>query len=131
VEENPEGKVSYDRSRRPSKFPRVQIESTLQTWWDQHTSSAVTNRRAPEECRRVGGTVFDVQPVVSAIEIIPVLLPIERLLGFSLPKRLLPAGGYNDRERFVRDVTSRTEAEYIAHRGRSMALPRKQGTDRG
>ena len=94
-------------SRAP--FPRAQVESALTAWWDQRTGSALARRRAPEECRRLGGTVFDIQPAICSVETAVAVLELEPLLGFELGKNLIPRGGYNSREQFVRDITLRLE----------------------
>ena len=90
-------------------FPRAQVELALTAWWDQRTGSALARRRPPEECRRQGGTVFDIQPAICSVEAALVVLQLEPLLSFQLSKNLIPRGGHNDREEFVRDVTSRLE----------------------
>lgn len=90
-------------------FPRAQVESALAAWWDQRAGSALARRRPPEECRCLGGTVFDIQPVICSVEATLAVLQLEPLLGFRLSKTLIPRGGHNDREEFVRDVTSRLE----------------------
>ena len=90
-------------------FPRAQVESALTAWWDLRTSSAPARRRPPEECRRLGGTVFDIQPAICSVEAALAVLELEPLLGFQLSKNLIPRGGYDHREEFVRDVASRLE----------------------
>jgi hypothetical protein len=87
-------------------FPRAQLESALRAWWDQRAGSALARRRPPEECRRLGGTVFDIQPLICSVESALAVLQVEPLLSFQLSKNLIPRGGHNDREEFVRDVTS-------------------------
>jgi hypothetical protein len=93
-------------------FPRAQVESALTAWWDQRTGSALALRRSPAECRRLGGTVFDIQPVICSVEAALATLQLEPLLSFQLSKNLIPRGGHNDREEFVRDVTSQLEAAH-------------------
>jgi hypothetical protein len=93
-------------------FPRAQVESALRAWWDQRTGSALARRRPPEERRRLGGTVFDIQPVICSVEAALAVVQLEPLLSFHLSKNLIPRGGYDDREEFVRDVTSRLETVY-------------------
>jgi hypothetical protein len=84
-------------------------------------------RRPPEECRRLGGTVFDIQPAISFIETVTAMLQVEVLLGFELGKNAIPHGGYNSREQFVRDLTSRLEIEYAKHYGLTRALASRSG----
>ena len=103
-------------------FPRAQVESALTAWWDQRTGSALAGRRPPEECRRLGGSVFDIQPAICFIEAATAMLQLEALLGFALGKNAIPRGGYNNREQFVRDLTSRLEIEYAKHYGLTRAL---------
>ena len=104
------------KNSRPA-FPRAQVESALTAWWDQRRDSALTQRRPPEECRRLGGTVFDIQPAICFIEAVTAMLQLEALLGFELGKNAIPRGDYNSREQFVRDFTSRLEIEYAKHYG--------------
>src|SRR5438270_9894269 len=93
-------------------FPRAQVEAALTAWWDQRTRSALAQRRPPEECRRLGGTVFDIQPAISSVEAALAVLQLEPLFSFQLSKNLIPRDGHNDREEFVRDVISRLETVY-------------------
>src|SRR5712691_9615848 len=102
-------------------FPRAQVESALTAWWDRRTSSALARRSPPEECRRLGGTVFDIQPAICSVEAALAVLQLEALLGFELGKNATPRGGYNDREEFVRDVISRLQIEYTKHYGATRA----------
>src|ERR1700686_4217833 len=97
-------------SRAP--FPRAQVESPPTAWWDKRTGSALSRRRSPEECRRLGGTVFDIQPAICSVEVALAVLQLEPLLGFQLSKNLIPRGGHNDCEQFVRDVTSQLETAH-------------------
>jgi hypothetical protein len=108
-------------------FPRAQVESVLTAWWDQRTGSALARRRPPEECRRLGGTVFDIQPAISFIEAASAMLQLEALLGLELGKNAIPRGGYNSREQFVRDLTSRLEIEYAKRYGLTGALASRSG----
>src|SRR5258705_369082 len=108
-------------------FPRAKVESALTAWWDQRTGSTLARRRPPEECRRLGGTVFDIQPAVSFIETVTAMLQLEALLGFELGKNAIPRGGYNSREQFVRDLTARLEIEYAKHYGLNRVLASMSG----
>jgi hypothetical protein len=90
-------------------FPQAQVEAALAAWWDQRGGSALDRRRPPGECRRLGGTVFDIQPAICSVETAVAVLELEPLLGFELGKNLIPRGGYNSREQFVRDITLRLE----------------------
>jgi hypothetical protein len=108
-------------------FPRAQVESALTAWWDERTGSALARRRPPQECRRLGGTVFDIQPALCFIEAVTAMLRLEALLGFELGKNAIPRGGYNSREQFVRDLTSRLEIEYAKHYGLTRALASMSG----
>jgi hypothetical protein len=119
------------KNSRPA-FPRAQVEAALTAWWDQRTSSALARRRPPEECRQLGGTVFDIQPAICSIEAATAMLQLETLLGFELGKNAIPRGGYNSRERFVRDLTSRLGIEYAKHYGLTRAsMSGKRGRARG
>ena len=55
------------------------------------------------------------------------MLQLEALLGFELGKSAIPRGGYNSREQFVRDLTSRLQIEYAKHRGLTGALGSTSG----
>jgi len=104
-------------NKRPAAFPCAKIESALREWWNQYTSSSLTRRRSPRECRRAGGTVFEIQPEISSFQAVLAMLPLEPLLGFRLPKSTILRGDYNDREEFVQDVTSWLKAEYTKRSG--------------
>src|ERR1700675_4703524 len=108
-------------------FPRAQVESALTAWWEQRTGSALARRRPPEECRRLGGTVFDIQPALTFIETVTAMLQVEALLGFELGKNAIPRSGYNSREQFVRDLTARLEIEYAKHYDLTRALAPMSG----
>jgi hypothetical protein len=108
-------------------FPRAQVESALTAWWDQRTGSALARRRPPEQCRRLGGAVFDIQPAISFIETVTAMLQLEALLGFEVGKNAIPRCGYNSREQFVRDLTARLEIEYAKHYGLTGALGSESG----
>jgi hypothetical protein len=97
-------------------FPRAQVESALRDWWDQRTGAALARRRPPEECRRLGGAVFDIQPAIGSVEAALVVLELEPLLGFEPGKNAIPGGGHNDREEFVLDITSRLESLHAKHK---------------
>jgi hypothetical protein len=56
--------------------------------------------------------VFDTQPAICSVEAALAVLQLEPLLGFELGKDVLPRGGYDDPEEFVRDVTSRIETAH-------------------
>ena len=45
----------------------------------------------------------------------------------ELGKNVIPRGGYNSREQFVRDLTSRLEIEYAKHYGLTRALASMSG----
>src|SRR6266404_1991026 len=106
-------------------FPRAKVESALTAWWDQRTGSALAQRRPPEECRRLGGTVFDIQPAICSVEAAVAVLQLEPILGFELGKNVMPRGGYNSCEQFVRDLTARLEI--AKHYGLTRALASMSG----
>jgi len=110
-------KMAPRSNKRPAAFPCAKIESALREWWNQYTSSSLTRRRSPRECRRAGGTVFEIQPEISSFQAVLAMLPLEPLLGFRLPKSTILRGDYNDREEFVQDVTSWLKAEYTKRSG--------------
>lgn len=95
-----------------SAFPKQALEKVLGSWWDKRTASPLLRRKAPDECRKTGGTVFDIQPELSSNQAIPVLLDLEKVLGFEPSKDVIRRGGYKDRTHFIQDMTSQIEAEF-------------------
>ena len=53
---------------RPRVFPRAKIRLALADWWDEYTNSSLRHPRCGAQARKRGGTVFDVQPLVSGPE---------------------------------------------------------------
>jgi hypothetical protein len=93
-------------------FPKRALEKVLGSWWDKRTASPLLRRKTADECRKTGGTVFDIQPELSSNQAIPVLLDLETVLGFEPNKDVIRRGGYKDRTHFIQDMTARIEAEF-------------------
>ena len=69
----------------------------------------------------------DIQPAICSVEAALAVLQLEPLLGFELGKNVIPRCGYNSREQFVRDLTSRLEIEYAKNYGLTRALASVSG----
>lgn len=99
------------------EFPRSTVERILGQWWDDKVSSTLSRRRSPEECRRLGGTVFDIQPELSSTQAVPVLLDLADLLGYEPDKAVVRRGGYRGRADFVQGMSERIEADHAKRTG--------------
>ena len=99
------------------EFPRSGVERILGRWWDNKVSSPLSRRRSPEECRRLGGTVFDIQPELSSTQAVPVLLDLADLLGYEPDKAVVRRGGYRGRADFVQGMGERIEADHVNKTG--------------
>jgi hypothetical protein len=73
--------------------------------------------RPATPARRISLAICSVEAALAALQ-------LEPLLGFELGKNVMCRGGYNSREQFVRDVTSRLEIEYAKHYGLTRARQR-------
>ena len=62
---------------RPRVFPRAKIRLALADWWDEYTNSSLRHPRCGAQARKRGGTVFDVQPLVSGPEAVIALLRLK------------------------------------------------------
>lgn len=93
-------------------FPKSQVQKVLADWWDEKLNSALSKRRSPEEIRKSGGTVFEIQPELSSNQAVPILLELEEVLGYEPDKKVIRRGGYRGRDEFLTDLTMRLEAEY-------------------
>jgi hypothetical protein len=109
---------------RPRGFPRAKIRLALVGWWDEYTSSSLRHPRCGAQTRS-GGTVFDVQPLVSGTEAVLVLLRLTPVLGFKVVSDVIQRDGYNSKGEFVDDLCSRLEAEFNAHSANA-GIPKRQ-----
>lgn len=96
------------------KFPKSQIDQKLRKWWQRKEASPL--RRRVEDPRKAGGTVFDIQPVVSSQEVVQIMVQIEKLLGFKLDtSRIIQRGGYQNVEEFVSHVMPQLQVRFLRH----------------
>ena len=94
------------------KFPKDQIELKLRQWWQRKEASPL--RRRVADPRKTGGTVFDIQPVVSSQEVVQIMVQIERILGFKLDtSRIIKRGGYQNVEQFVSHVMPQLQTRFL------------------
>lgn len=96
------------------KFPKDQIERKLRHWWQRKEASPL--RRRVADPRQTGGTVFDIQPLVSSQEVVQILVLIERILGFKLDtSRIIKRGGYKNVDEFVSHVMPQLQTRFLRH----------------
>jgi hypothetical protein len=96
------------------EFPKTQLELKLKKWWQRKAASPL-RRRVPDP-RETGGTVFDIQPVVSSQEVVQILVEIERILGFKLDtSSIIKRGGYKNVEEFVTHVLPQLQTRFLNH----------------
>lgn len=93
------------------QFPKAKIEQVLRAWWKSKAESPL--RRRAKDPRTTGGTVFDIQPEVSSIEVVQICVEVEPLMNFELqPSRVIRRGGYRNCDDFVQHLLSGLEAEF-------------------
>lgn len=114
------------QDRRSKRFPRTKIRRTLGEWWDEHMNSALRHPLERRQVRLHGGTVFDIQPAVSAAQVVEALIRVEPLLGFTPGIHLLRRDGYNCRKEFVDILSLRLQAEFN-ERNKQPNPPLKRG----
>jgi hypothetical protein len=96
------------------KFPKDQIDRKLRQWWQRKEASPL--RRRVADPRQSGGTVFDIQPLISSQEVVQILVQIERILGFKLDTgRIIKRGGYQSVEEFVSHVMPQLQTRFLKH----------------
>jgi hypothetical protein len=100
------------RERRSKRFPLKNIRLVLGGWWDEHMNSSLRRPRQRQEVKTNGGTVFDIQPLVSAAQAIEALVRVESLVEFTTGVHLIRRDGYNCKEGFVEDICLRLKAEF-------------------
>lgn len=100
-------------------FPKAPVEQLLAAWWDEQLSNSLHKPKTPDECRKSGGTVFDIQPELSSVLAVPVLLELKDLLGFEPSKKVIRRGGYPNRDTFIREMLANCQAEFSKHFGGS------------
>jgi len=92
-------------------FPGSKIEERLRAWWKRKAESPLRQRTA--DPRKLGGTVFDIQPEVSSTETVEVFLEVEPLIGFKLTSSgLVKPGGYRTCDEFVQHFLHRLQAKF-------------------
>jgi hypothetical protein len=109
---------------RASAFPKARIRSALAGWWDEYTTSSLRHPRYGAQVRR-GGTVFDVQPLVSGPEAVIALLRLKPVLGFEAGSDVIQRDGYSSKKEFLDDLCSRLEAEFNAQSANA-GIPKQQ-----
>jgi hypothetical protein len=97
---------------RSKRFSRAKIQLALGEWWDEHTNASLRRPRERRQVRLNGGTVFDIQPAVSAAQVIEALGRVEPLLGFTPGIHVLRRDGYNCKKQFVDDLSRCLKAEF-------------------
>lgn len=96
------------------QFPKAKIEEVLRAWYKGKVASPL--RRRAKDPRNTGGTVFDIQPEVSSIEVVQVCVEVEPLMDFELQtSRVIRRGGYRNCDDFVQHLLSGLEAEFNKH----------------
>lgn len=96
------------------RFPKEQIDRKLRQWWQRKEASPL--RRRVADPRQSGGTVFDIQPLISSQEVVQILVQIERILGFKLDtSRIIKRGGYQNVEEFVSHVMPQLQTRFLKH----------------
>lgn len=92
-------------------FPRLQIEQNLRAWWRRKTASPLFKKKG--DPKKTGGNVFDIQPEVSSVQTIEVLLEVEKILGFELKvSQLVKRGGYRNCEEFIQHLLPCLEKKF-------------------
>lgn len=93
------------------QFPKAKIQEILRGWWQRKLASPL--RRKAADPKKTGGTVFDIQPEVSSVEVVQVCVEVEPLLGFEIqPSGVIKRGGYRSCDEFVQHLLHRLEAEF-------------------
>ena len=103
--------ASKPRNRK-EPLDRRRLRDFLGGWYDSQMTSALRKPRPPEEVRKHGGSVFDIQPEMSSTKAVPVLLELTDILGFEPPKDVIKKGGYKDRDEFVWELSGRVEQAF-------------------
>jgi hypothetical protein len=93
-------------------FPKAELEGRLKKWWQRRVASPL--RRRVADPRKMGGTVFDIQPEVASQEVVSILTAIEPILGFKLEtSRIIKKGGYQSEDEFVTQILPQLELRYL------------------
>lgn len=101
-------------SKSNSTFPMAAVQLVLGNWWDEKMSSPLAKRRAPADCRKLGGSVFDILPELASTQAVPVLLALSKVLSYEPDKKVIKRGGYKDKSDFVLDLSTKLESEWAA-----------------
>ncbi len=121
----PDDMTSQRSNLRPSAFPKAKVRLALAGWWDEYTNASLRHPRCGAQARKRGGTVFDVQPLVSGPEAVIALLRLTPVLGFNVGSDVIQRDGYNSKGEFMDDLCSRLEAEFNAHSSNA-GIPKRQ-----
>jgi hypothetical protein len=106
------------------QFPKAEIEVQLRAFWQRKVASPL--RRRKTDPRKTGGTVFDIQPEVSSMEVVKVCTLVEPLVGFKLkPGRVIKRGGYRTCDEFVQHFLSRLAVEFSKYYSVPLAVTAK------
>ncbi|HEV7676909.1 MAG TPA: hypothetical protein VGQ12_20455 [Candidatus Angelobacter sp.] len=87
-------------------FPIKELEAFLGKWWDQEMQSAL--KRVDDKSK----TVFCIQPEMSSQEAVKILLELAGILGYEPTKKVIRRGGYQNRDQFILDMTTKIGAEF-------------------
>lgn len=93
-------------------FPSREISSTLRNWWDNEVDFEKSLGDPFGDPNKKGGTVFDLQPEVSSLQAVKVLLELEEIVGFELPDGMVKQGGYSTKEEFVRHLSGQVQTKW-------------------
>jgi hypothetical protein len=77
------------------------------------------------QARKGGGTVFDVQPLVSGPEVAIALMRLKPVLGFKVGSEMIQRDGYSSKGEFIDDLCSRLEAQFNAQSANA-GIPKRQ-----
>jgi hypothetical protein len=91
-------------------FPREKLARTLKAWWKRKAESPLCRKKS--DPRKTGGTVFDIQPEVSSLEAVEVVLEVEPLLDCKLSSDIIKQGGYQSCDEFVDHLLIGLESKF-------------------
>jgi hypothetical protein len=116
MESNEGGREVHNLSSN-QQFPKSALENALRSWWKRKTESPLCRKKP--DARKTGGTVFDIQPEVSSLEVVQVLIEIEKIVGIKLNSDIVKRGGYGSCEEFTRHLMSGVEARVNAENSKT------------
>jgi hypothetical protein len=97
------------------RFDRARVASYLSGWYQKEMESALRKPRPPKDAEHQGGTVFDIQPEMASTKAVRVLLELADILGFEPTKTVIKKGGYQNKDEFVKELSSRIEQAFDQH----------------